>query len=116
MLGASLTAAMIGIAVLPPPVFVRSAWSYVSHVIHCGMSKGRVGVRELRNHGSDVLARVQAGEAFIVTKSGRPVAELVPLGTAPLGRQTLIERWKHVPPVDLGSLREDIRAVLDDSV
>ncbi len=35
--------------------------------------------RELRNDVSAVLRRVAAGEEFIVTVSGRPVAELRPL-------------------------------------
>ena len=35
--------------------------------------------RELRNDVSAVLRRVEAGEEFIVTVSGRPVAELRPL-------------------------------------
>ena len=78
------------------------------------MRKGRVGVRDLRNHGSDVLARVQAGETLLVTKSGRPVAEITPLAAIPLNRQVLIERWKHLPPVGYESFRKDIGAVLPD--
>ncbi len=35
--------------------------------------------RELRNDVSSVLRRVEAGEEFIVTVSGRPVAELRPV-------------------------------------
>ncbi len=35
--------------------------------------------RELRNDISAVLRRVAAGEEFVVTVSGRPVAELRPL-------------------------------------
>jgi prevent-host-death family protein len=35
--------------------------------------------RELRNDVSAVLRRVEAGEEFIVTVSGRPVAELRPV-------------------------------------
>ena len=34
--------------------------------------------RELRNHVSDVLRRAEAGERFVVTVGGRPVAELGP--------------------------------------
>lgn len=33
-----------------------------------------IGVRELRNEVSDVLRRVEAGEEFIITVNGRPVA------------------------------------------
>lgn len=35
--------------------------------------------RELRNDSSSVLARVAAGESFIVTNHGVPVAELTPI-------------------------------------
>jgi prevent-host-death family protein len=39
----------------------------------------RVGVRELKQNASAVLARVKAGEAVEVTERGRPVALIVPL-------------------------------------
>ncbi len=45
-----------------------------------------LAARELRNDVSAVLRRVEAGERFRVTVSGRPVAELVPL---PTRRQTM---------------------------
>jgi prevent-host-death family protein len=38
-----------------------------------------VAIRDLRNHASDVLRRVEAGESLTVTVSGRPVAQIVPL-------------------------------------
>jgi prevent-host-death family protein len=40
-----------------------------------------VSVRELRNHVSEVLRRVEAGERLRVTVDRRPVAQLVPLPT-----------------------------------
>jgi len=43
----------------------------------------RIGVRELRQHASRWLARVQAGESFEVTDRGRPVALLVPVQSRP---------------------------------
>lgn len=45
-------------------------------------------MRELRNHMSDVLRRVEAGEHLRVTVDRRPVAELVPLPA----RQTWVPR------------------------
>jgi prevent-host-death family protein len=45
-----------------------------------------LAARELRNDVSGVLRRVEAGERFRVTVSGRPVAELVPL---PVRRQSM---------------------------
>lgn len=38
-----------------------------------------IPLRELRNHTSEVLRRVEDGESLTVTVSGRPVAQLVPL-------------------------------------
>jgi prevent-host-death family protein len=38
----------------------------------------RVGVRELKQNASQVLAAVKAGETVEVTEHGRPVAMLVP--------------------------------------
>jgi prevent-host-death family protein len=43
------------------------------------------GVRELRQHASELLRRVEAGESIEITDRGRPVAVLVPLpGGGPL--------------------------------
>lgn len=38
-----------------------------------------VGLRELRHHTSDVIARVRHGETIEVTEHGTPVARLVPI-------------------------------------
>lgn len=38
-----------------------------------------IGVRELRQHASRWLSRVEAGESFHITDRGRPVAQLVPV-------------------------------------
>ncbi|MGQ0679125.1 MAG: type II toxin-antitoxin system Phd/YefM family antitoxin [Actinomycetota bacterium] len=39
----------------------------------------RIGVRELRQHASRYLARVERGESLTVTDRGRPVARLIPV-------------------------------------
>lgn len=39
----------------------------------------RIGVRELRQHASQYLARVAKGETLEVTDRGRPVARLTPV-------------------------------------
>lgn len=72
-----------------------------------------VTVRELRNHGGDVLDRVEAGERLTVTRSGRPVAELRPVSTTALSSSVLLERWRHVPPVDPVRLRADLDSLID---
>ncbi len=72
------------------------------------MSRNSVGIRELRNHGGDVIERVQAGERIIVTKSGKPVAEIRPLRTRRQNRDEILARWRHLPKVDPVAFRRDI--------
>ena len=72
-----------------------------------------VTVRDIRNHGGDVLDRVAAGERMVVTRDGRPVAVLAPLPRPQLSSGALLERWRHVPAIDAGALRSDLDAVLD---
>ncbi len=38
-----------------------------------------IGAYEAKTHFPKLLARVQKGERFVITRHGRPVAELVPL-------------------------------------
>jgi prevent-host-death family protein len=73
-----------------------------------------VSVRELRNHGGEVIDRVVAGEHLTVTRDGRQVAELRPLGRQPLTAAVLIERWSRLPRVDPDRLRSEVAAVIDD--
>ena len=70
-------------------------------------------IRELRNAGGDVIDRVLRGERLTVTRSGRPVAELRPLTRRGPDPATLLDRWRHVPPVDPETLRQDMDRVLD---
>lgn len=72
-----------------------------------------VTMRDLRNHGGDVVDRVQRGEHLTVTRSGRPVAELVPVRRPALKVSVLMDRWRGLPAVDPEDLRDDIDAVVD---
>jgi len=55
--------------------------------------------KELRNHVSDVLRRVEAGETFTVTVAGRPVAELRPARRRRwVSGPALTEIWQGPPP------------------
>lgn len=75
-----------------------------------------VSVRDLRNHGGQVLARVEAGETLTVTSHGRPVAELRPLSHRPLTTAEFLERARQLPPMDPRKLREDIDAIIDQTI
>ncbi len=56
-----------------------------------------IGVRELRQHASRYLARVEAGEELGVTNNGRLVARLVPVQAAMRSREALIETGALIP-------------------
>jgi prevent-host-death family protein len=73
-----------------------------------------VTVRELRNHGGQVLARVMTGESIVVTRNGTSVAELRPLPRTPFTASTLLDRWRHLPHVDPAGLRADIDSLFTD--
>jgi prevent-host-death family protein len=72
-----------------------------------------VAVRDLRNHGGEILSRVAGGETLTVTRDGDPVAELRPLPRRPLEAERLLERWRTLPQVDPAQLRADIDELLD---
>ncbi len=52
----------------------------------------------------------------MITRAGYPVAELRPLPRRGLRASELIERRRHLPPVDPARLREDIDGMLDPSL
>lgn len=76
----------------------------------------KVTIRELRNHGGQVLERVARGEILTVTSDGRPMAELRPLPGRALPADVLLRRWRVLPHVDAARLREDLDAVMDPSL
>jgi prevent-host-death family protein len=72
-----------------------------------------VSVRDLRNHGGDVLDSVMRGESVTVTRQGKPVAELRPIAEAGIPATVLVQRWHTIPVIDLADLRADLDDVLD---
>lgn len=86
-----------------------------------------VGLRDLRHHTSEVLARVRAGETIDITDRGRLVARLVPVAEAepaPIlaslaasGRASLASRRGYRPrmrPHDGTNTLSDALAALRD--
>ena len=71
-----------------------------------------VTIRELRNRGGDVVDRVEGGEHVIVTRGGRPVAELRPLSRSALTAGELVRRRRNLPAVDPDALRRDIDEII----
>lgn len=75
-----------------------------------------VTIRELRNKGGQVIDRVMHGEVLTVTRDGQPVARLIPLPGTDLTAEALLERWRHLPPMDYESLRRDLDEIIDPSL
>lgn len=62
-----------------------------------------------------MLDRVAAGEHIIVTRGGKPVAELRPFRRPGVAAPVLVERFKHLPPIDPERFRTDVDAVIDQA-
>ena len=87
-----------------------------------------VGLRDLRHHTSEVLARVRHGETVDVTEHGRLIARIVPVGErepTPIlarlvasGRATLARRPGYRPRMRPGDgadrLSETLAAMRDE--
>lgn len=74
-----------------------------------------VTVRDLRNHGGEVLDRVERGEVVTVTRAGTPVARLTALPRPRTTAAELVARRRNLPQVHPGELLEDIDAAIDQS-
>jgi prevent-host-death family protein len=74
---------------------------------------GSVTVRELRNHGGEVLDRVVRGESLVVTRDGAEVAEIVPLRRRTRTTAQLIAARRALPKLDADRLRADLDEILD---
>lgn len=72
-----------------------------------------MSVRDLRNHGGDVLDRVARGEAVVVTRDGTEVAELRPRRRRSAAPADLIARRRTLPRVDPQRLQRDVDDLLD---
>lgn len=77
---------------------------------------GEATIRDLRNHGGEVIDRVRSGERITITRDGEPVAELRPLPRHRLSAVALIEQARALPPVDPDLLRAEIDALVDQSL
>lgn len=79
-------------------------------------SMANVSIRDLRNHGGDVVDRAARGEQITVTRSGKAVAELRAVSRPALSADTLLSRWRRLPALDPYALRADIDRVLDPGI
>lgn len=78
-----------------------------------------IAQRELRNDNAKVIEAVAAGETFIVTRNGEPVAELRPIRP---GRRTFVDRREIDDMAAVGvridprQFREDLDGAFDQAI
>jgi len=78
-----------------------------------------IAQRELRNENARVIDAVTAGETFVVTRNGEPVAELRPVRS---GRRTFISREEVAAlaradvRIDRQQFRTDLDRVIDQGL
>jgi prevent-host-death family protein len=75
--------------------------------------------RELRNQNAKVIAAVAAGESFVITRNGEPVAELRPVRA---GRRACVSRAEVVElaaagvRIDRHRFRADLDQLIDQEL
>lgn len=72
-----------------------------------------VSIRDLRNHGGDVVDRAARGELITITRAGTAVAELRAVSRVPASAEALLRTHKQLPYVDAVQLRSDVEDILD---
>ena len=78
-----------------------------------------IAQRELRNDNATIMKAVAAGETFIVTRNGVPIAELRPIQLARpkfLSKQVFLEMAATMPHIDAKQFREDMDRSIDQSL
>lgn len=75
--------------------------------------------RELRNQNAAIMNAVAAGESFVITRNGTPVAELRPTERA---RRVFVPKAELAavaargPHIDAAAFRADLDRVVDQSL
>jgi prevent-host-death family protein len=75
--------------------------------------------RELRNDNARVIEAVAAGESFVVTRNGVPVAELGPIRTQRrsfIPKSELETLAKGGPHIDRAQFRADLDGAIDQGM
>ncbi|MGH3489543.1 MAG: type II toxin-antitoxin system Phd/YefM family antitoxin [Actinopolymorphaceae bacterium] len=70
--------------------------------------------RDLRHRSGQIMDAVEHGEAFIVTRNGAPIGELIPLRRRrTVTREQFVALSAHAPIVDAERFRADLDSIAD---
>jgi antitoxin (DNA-binding transcriptional repressor) of toxin-antitoxin stability system len=77
----------------------------------------RITQRELRNDSGRIMRALDSGKAFIVTRNGRPIGELVPIRQRQFVASDVVHAaFSGAPPVAPARFRKDVDAFVDQTV
>lgn len=89
----------------------------MSHACYSSSVAEAITQRELRNDSGEIMRRLDQGEAFVVTRNGVPVGELIPLRRRRfVPGQTVVATFAHAPCIDPTRLRDDLDRHLDQNI
>ena len=67
--------------------------------------------RELRNESGEIMRALDRGEAFVVTRNGVPVGELIPLRQRQfVPAEAAVAVFRGAPAIDAQRFRDDLDA------
>jgi prevent-host-death family protein len=73
--------------------------------------------RELRNDSGEIMRRLDRGEAFVVTRNGVPVGELVPIRRRRfVSAANVLAAFAHAPAIDAVRFRSDLDQHVDQDI
>jgi prevent-host-death family protein len=78
-----------------------------------------IAQRELRNENAKVIDEVVAGESFVVTRNGIPVAELRPLSSprrSVVPKSAIFSFVESGPRIDAKRFRADLDNFMDQEI
>jgi prevent-host-death family protein len=73
--------------------------------------------RDLRSRSGEIMDSVEHGEAFIVTRNGTPIGELIPLRRhRTVTREEFVAMSANAPLIDVQRFRADLDGAADNTL
>ena len=91
----------------------------MKHFCYTRLVSRTIAQRALRNQDARILAAVEGGASFVVTRNGEPIAELRPLAR---GRRHFVSKSEIAtlsaegPHIDATAFRHDLDEAIDQSL
>ncbi len=81
----------------------------MSHGCYSDTMAETITQRKLRNDSGEIMRRLDQGEAFVVTRNGVAVGELIPMRHRRFVPRANVEAaFAHAPAIDAAKFREDL--------